>query len=86
MLARAVNGPLEFICRATIPCCDEKHWSRKRASVNPFFGMLTILIASERKSSPFSLIVIDFNIHSSSQQTALVCSAIVGILIHFTTL
>ena len=46
LFKKVVVRPLDFVCKATIPCCDEKHWSRKRASVNPFFGLLTFLIAS----------------------------------------
>lgn len=42
--------PLTVICRATIPCVEEKLWSRSRAMLNPFFGVLLILVASESKS------------------------------------
>jgi hypothetical protein len=52
LFKKVVVRPLDFVCKATIPCCDEKHWSRKRASVNPFFGLLTFLIASQCKSFP----------------------------------
>lgn len=38
--------PLDFVCRATIPCCDEKQWSRTRAAFNPLFGVLTMLIGT----------------------------------------
>jgi hypothetical protein len=41
--------PLTVVCRATIPCCEEKLWSRGRACLNPFFGVLLILLASESK-------------------------------------
>ena len=43
---KIVVRPLDFVCKITIPCCDEKHWSRGRASVNPLCGLLTFLIAS----------------------------------------
>lgn len=45
-LMAAINTPLDLMCKATIPCCDEKRWSRKRATVNPFFGLLVFLIAT----------------------------------------
>lgn len=48
---RVIVRPLDFVCKITIPCCDEKHWSRRRAAVNPLCGLLIFLIASQRKCS-----------------------------------
>lgn len=46
---KIIVTPLTVMCRATIPCCEEKMWSRGRACLNPFFGVLLILLASESK-------------------------------------
>jgi hypothetical protein len=46
---KIIITPLTVVCRATIPCCEEKMWSRSRACLNPFFGVLLILVASESK-------------------------------------
>lgn len=55
-----VVRPLDFVCRLTIPCCDEKHWSRTYASFNPFFGVLTMLVGTGCKLFAFFSVLILF--------------------------